>query len=99
MLLVFSERGIQAFKETFGISNPPRHAFFQERDAVAIPGFGALSITPVSTTGLVAQNEAGTIYLQMELDGTVNVTTPGSATVDAGGTITLDSGGDTLVVQ
>ena len=93
VLLVFSERGIQAFKETFGISDPPRHAFFQERDAVAIPGFGALSITPVSTTGLVAQNEEGTIYLQMEPDGTVNVTTPGAVTVDAGGNATVNSGG------
>ena len=58
VILFFSERGIETFKETFDVSDPPIDAIFAERDAIAYPGFGARRITPASD-GLSMQTEDG----------------------------------------
>ena len=38
VLLVFSERGIENFKETFAVADPPVGSIMAERDAIAVPG-------------------------------------------------------------
>lgn len=72
--LIFSERGIQHFKRTYDVADPPKSYHFAETNAVAFPGFGALSITPASTTGLSIQTEDGQTSIVM---------TPGEITIRA----------------
>ena len=64
VLLFFSERGMDKFKETFEVADPLPNAFFDIRDAIAMPGFGAMEVTPVTTTGLSIQTEDGETYYQ-----------------------------------
>ena len=71
--LQFSERGIERFKETFEVSDPPLDSFYAERDAVAFPGFGALNITPAGT-GLTMQTEDGVTFVELK---------PGSVRIEA----------------
>lgn len=66
VLLIFAQRGLDAFKETFAEADPQKGAFFNERDAIAVPGFGALDITPASATGLSLQTEDGETSMVME---------------------------------
>lgn len=40
ILLLYSQRGLNAWKETHGQADPDEGAFFEEFDAIAIPGFG-----------------------------------------------------------
>ncbi len=74
VVLLFSQRGIAAFKQTFAVSNPTRGNFFDMGDAMALPGFGALNITPASTEGLSVQTEDGDTSI---------VLTPGNVTIRA----------------
>ena len=41
VLLVYSQRGLSEWKKTFDVSAPDVDGFFSEKDAIAIPGFGA----------------------------------------------------------
>ena len=67
VICLFSERGINAFKETFTESSPDVDSFFSEKDAIAIPAFGPLSIVPVSN-GIALQHISGDPYISMDDD-------------------------------
>ena len=66
VLLVYSQRGLAEWKKTLDVSTPDVDGFFSERDAIAIPGFGAGADEPkhviavdsggvrLSTTGTLA---------------------------------------------
>ena len=64
--LMFSERGIETFKKTFDVADPPIDAIFAERDAVFLPGFGALDITPVDSDALCLQTENGSTSIAVK---------------------------------
>ena len=68
VILMFSERGITEFKKTFELSNPDKTRLFDESDAVAMAGFGPLSITPASSTGATLQTNDGTKSVIVESD-------------------------------
>ena len=87
VILFFSERGIETFKETFDVSDPPIDAIFAERDAIAYPGFGALEISP-ATDGLTVQTEDGGTYISVK---------PGDIVIRAS-RITLQGDTDTWVI-
>ena len=68
VVLLFSERGIAAFKDSYELTNPTPGSFFSLSDAVALPGFGPLTLTPASTTGATWQNHAGDTAIVVEPD-------------------------------
>ena len=82
VLLVFSERGLTQFKETFAESDPDRDLLFSEADAIVLPGFGALSVTPATTTGASLQSEDGGNSIQIETDG-ITIETAGHVEIAA----------------
>lgn len=59
VLLVFSQRGLTNFKKTFAQATPDDDSLLSLKDAVAISGFGALNITPTSSTGATIQDNDG----------------------------------------
>lgn len=72
VLLIFSERGISAFKARAHTEAPPdQDALLSEKDAIAIPGFGPQSITP-SGNGLVAQTNNGDTWIEVN-QGVINI--------------------------
>ena len=48
VLLVYAQQGIGNFKTTHGRALPTPEGGFAQHDAIAIPGFGPLTITPIS---------------------------------------------------
>ena len=86
VMVLFSERGIENFKNTFKVADLPDDIVMAERDAVALLGFGALNISPVTDQGISIQSEDGSVYMTLEnnavtvksrkivWDGDVNVT-------------------------
>lgn len=96
VMLLFSERGIERFKERFEVSDPTVGSFFAERDAVAIPGFGSLE-HKLAGDGLTIQTEDGQQSVQIHADGTIVAKATNSIVLDAP-TITLKGASDTLVV-
>ena len=96
VMLVFSERGIEKFKESFQVSDPTIDGFFAERDAIALPGFGGVSHVPAGE-GVTVQTEDGSQFIHLNLDGTIVLKSTRSITLDAP-TITLKGDSDTLVV-
>ena len=100
VLLFFSERGMDKFKETFEVADPLPNAFFDIRDAIAMPGFGAMEVTPVTTTGLSIQTEDGETYFRMEQNGTIDLQNPNmSLEVGEQGGVSLVSQGSSVRVQ
>ncbi|MCY3554990.1 MAG: Gp138 family membrane-puncturing spike protein [Gemmatimonadetes bacterium] len=67
--LMFSERGLSAFKKTFELATPAMGRFHDQSDAVAIPGFGALQITPADTDASAWQTEDGSKSVRLRDDG------------------------------
>jgi hypothetical protein len=59
VVLLFSQRGLTNFKKQFDEAMPT-DSLLAIHDAVAIVGFGALSITPSSSSGCTMQNNDGT---------------------------------------
>ena len=80
VLLVFSSRGLTGFKRMHARSAPDIDRLLSMSDAIAIPGFGPVQVTPVSTTGIVLQNEAATDYVAIEPDG-IRIRTSGKLTL------------------
>ncbi|MDE2846012.1 MAG: Gp138 family membrane-puncturing spike protein [Gemmatimonadota bacterium] len=68
VMVLFSERGIAAFKKTFAEATPTEGQYHQETDAVALPGFGPLSITPADTDASVWQTEDGDHSVRLRND-------------------------------
>ena len=105
VMILFSERGISHFKQTYQVEAPEFSVVMSETDGVAIPGFGALTITPAGP-GLVAQTEDGGTYIQIdgtkikikcatfEVEaGTVTIDTSSTVAINSGSTTTVDAGG------
>ena len=90
-LLVFSQRGITGFKTNFEVAQPDEN-MHDLQDAVAILGFGPISLAPASSSGVSMQSDDGTNYVAVE-SGQINVVTPGNVDVQAGGSITATAGG------
>lgn len=91
----FSQRGITQFKELFSQSDPGDGIFAKE-DAVVYAGYGALEVTPATSSGMSMQDDAGENYLYVE-DGLVKVKaatkiTMDSPVVDFTGNINMISG-------
>lgn len=58
VLILFSKSGIENFKTNYK-QGLPSDGVMSLENAVAIPGFGALNITPASSSGFTAQSEDG----------------------------------------
>ncbi len=89
VLLVFSQRGLTKFKQSYGRSIPDEDSLFDLRDAIAIPGFGpppSNPITSVSTTGITLQANDGASYITVEPDGIRIKTTGRVSLTDSTGT-------------
>ena len=68
VLLLFSMFGMTAFKKSFAVSDPHATRLFDQSDAVALPGFGSLTIEPATVTGLALQTLDGTKSIRLERD-------------------------------
>lgn len=88
VLLVFSQRGIAGFKRAFAESDPTADRFFDPSDAVALPGFGAISVTPATTDGASLQSEDGLTAVRVEATDVLTVA-PGRIDIDAGDTVEI----------
>jgi hypothetical protein len=67
VLLFFSQRGITKFKQSFEEVAPDEN-LFDKQDAIAVAGFGSLSVTPATEDGISLQSEDGTKYIFIEDD-------------------------------
>jgi hypothetical protein len=72
VLILFSQRGITNFKKSFSQSLPDKDSLLSLKDAIAIAGFGAINITPSSSSGATVQSEDGQNAVIVE-DGKVEV--------------------------
>jgi len=86
VMLVFSARGIAKFKSAFKLADPDLESRLSAKDAVAIPGFGALNVAPAGA-GLTAQTEDGASFIEVTPER-VTVKSPGGLVVDGGVAIT-----------
>lgn len=86
VMLVFSERGIAKFKAAYKLADPDLESRLSAKDAVAIPGFGALNVAPAGA-GLTVQTEDGASFIEVT-PGQVTVKSPGGLVVDGGVAIT-----------
>ena len=68
--LMFSQRSLANFKRTLQRSAPLTEDIMSEQDAVAIPGFTPLNITPQN--GLTMQTTDGTTFVSLE-NGSVTI--------------------------
>jgi len=66
VLVLFSQRGLSQFKETYTQSKPDDSGFFSLKDAVAIPGFGSLSNTPAQSDALTVQTVDGSTFMALK---------------------------------
>ena len=66
--MMFSERGLSAFKRTFDLAIPDVTRFFDESDAVVLAGFGPLEVAPATETGLSLQTNDGARSVRVEED-------------------------------
>ena len=66
VLLLFSERGLTTFKETYETTIPTAGRFFSQSDAMALPGFGPLHLMPATDTGSAWQTDDGTRSIRLE---------------------------------
>lgn len=80
ILCVFSSRGISNFKDGFSQSSPDE-GFFDIKDAIALAGFGALSISPATNGGISMQDEEGGNAVYVE-QGHIRLQTSGKVQVD-----------------
>ena len=88
VLLAYSMRGITEFKRSFADAKPTMSSLLDERDAVAIAGFGSLEITPVNDGGASFQDRDGDNYVSIDGDN-VKVKSAGSLDIEADDTVTL----------
>ena len=72
ILILFSQRGLQIFKQTYEESVPTKSSFFSFTDAVGIPGFGQLSTSVVDPAALSMQTTDGQTYIALK-DGDIHI--------------------------
>ena len=91
VLLLFSQRGIESFKENWGeLSDPTSGILFEERDAVAIP-WGLENVVPVADTGIVLQSADGETYVSLQEDA-VTVRRAGTTITIADDKVVIETG-------
>lgn len=96
-LLLFSQRGIEAFKAQWGeISDPGKGCYFAMRDALAIP-WGREDIEPVRSTGWIVQGADGAAYLSLDGD-TIRIITGESMVIARPASIRLERGGGSIEI-
>ena len=88
VLLVFNERSIATWKQTFEEATPTLLNVLSYADAVAVAGFGPLSVTPASS-GASMQSVDGSNYVTLNSQG-VEIKHSGNVNIDAD-SITLHS--------
>lgn len=108
VLVVFSERGLTDFKTSFDLATPDVGRFFNESDAIALAGFGPLTLTPASQTGATLQTEDGRTFVEIEAtrarlkhgdqqvdldDAGMRADITGNAVVVASGNVDAEAGG------
>lgn len=81
VLIFFSQRGITKFKENFETEDPGKGVFAKE-DAIVIPSFGGLSVSPATADGICMQTEDGSNFIFVE-DGDIEITATSKVTVNA----------------
>jgi hypothetical protein len=64
ILLLFSQRGIAAFKQNFTETSPDDN-LFEKSDAIGIAGFGDLTVSPVDSEGINIQDSEGLNYITL----------------------------------
>ena len=106
VLLLFSERGLDAFKQTMKDLADPEIRFFEMKDAVAWPWFGTFGITPASDDGATIQTEDGRTYIEVSptrvrvRHGVQDVTiTDDGLEADITGTAMVAASGDVTLVS
>ena len=77
----FSQRGITKFKETFSQADPG-NGMFDKEDAYVIPGYGALSVTPATASGMSMQTEDGSNYIYVE-NGDIKIKATSTITIES----------------
>ncbi len=97
VMMVFSRRGISRFKETFGETDPDG-SFYELKDAMVIPGFGGLEISPASTDGISMQTESGNSHIVVEQNEVI-IEGETTVTVNANEMISLNVDPDTGVLD
>lgn len=90
VLLVFSQRGLAEFKRQFSESDPTADRLFDLSDAVALAGFGSLSVTPATSTGASLQTEDGASSIRVEERDVVAVA-PGEIRITAGAAVSVSA--------
>ena len=68
VLIICSERGLTGFKLSFGEASPDRESILDAKDAVAVAGFGAISIIKAGL-GAALQTEDALTYVEVHADG------------------------------
>ena len=81
VLLVFNERSLETWKQTYGMATPSLRHVMNEADAVAIAGFGPLSVTPASS-GAAMQSVDGSQYISLNQSG-VDIVHSGNVNIEA----------------
>lgn len=68
--VMFSERGLQTWKESFDVSEPMPHRVFSQSDAVALAGFGPHgTVTPRANQGISIQTLTGNVSIRVDTNG------------------------------
>ena len=102
VLLLFSMRGLTAWKEDGGVSAPDEGVLFSANDAIALPGFvRPNAAAPAIDGGAVIQVEDGDEYIALWNSGdvemrarNVSVVAAGTAVLQgAGGSVRIDASG------
>ena len=87
VILLFSDRGMTEFKQTYRRAAP--EAVMELKDAVAIPGFGPLTQSLPVTDGAYLGTDAGDEYVAIQAGQTTIVST-GRVNIEAPDEILLD---------
>jgi hypothetical protein len=90
VLLVFCRRGISGFKQAFGLANPSG-GMMQMDSAIAIAGFGAISIT--APDGISLQKSDGSVKIDAsDTKIELKIGSLGGATFNADGSVSFKNG-------
>lgn len=66
--LLWSERGIEKWKQSHDLADPDNGVIFGQNDVVALPGYGPIEINPATTSGASIQRNDGEVFLRLEDD-------------------------------
>ena len=86
VVVLFSQRGLEKFKVAYEESEPDKYGFFSQKDAIAIPGFGALETTPYDPDAINLQTTDGQNAISLS-EGKIDITTTGTLTINASSVI------------